>query len=43
MSRVTFDTTRPNGILFSLDYTTLYVAQSARNPDELRELRAYPV
>ncbi len=41
--RVTFDTTRPNGILFSLDYTTLYVAQSGRRPDEKRELRGYPV
>ena len=43
VSRVTFDTTRPNGILFSLDYEVLYIAQSARNSDELRELRAYPV
>lgn len=43
ISRVTFDTTRPNGLLFSLDHATLYVAQSGRNPDEKRELRAYPV
>ena len=43
VSRVTFDTTRPNGILFSLDYRTLYVAQSGRNPDEKRQLRAYSV
>ncbi len=43
VTRVTFDTTRPNGILFSLDYKTLYVAQSGRNPDEKRQLRAYPV
>ena len=43
ISRVTFDTTRPNGLLFSLDHQTLYVAQSGRNPDEKRELRAYPV
>ena len=43
VSRVTFDTTRPNGLLFSLDYKTLYVAQSGRNPEEKRELRAYPV
>ena len=42
-SRVTFDTTRPNGLLFSLDHRTLYVAQSGRRPDEKRELRAYPV
>ena len=43
LDRVTFDTTLPNGILFSLDYETLYVAQSDRNPDEKRELRAYPL
>ena len=43
ITRVTFDTTRPNGLLFSLDYKTLYVAQSGRNADEKRELRAYPV
>jgi gluconolactonase len=42
-SRVTFDTTRPNGLLFSLDQRTLYVAQSGRRPDEARQLRAYPV
>ncbi len=43
ITRVTFDTTRPNGLLFSLDYSTLYVAQSGRLPEEKRELRAYPV
>ncbi len=43
ISRVTFDTTRPNGLLFSLDHRTLYVAQSGREPEEKRELRAYPV
>ncbi len=43
ISRVTFDTTRPNGLLFSLDYKTLYVAQSGREPSEKRQLRAYPV
>jgi len=43
VERVTFDTTRPNGLLFSLDYRTLYVAQSGRRADEKRELRAYPV
>lgn len=42
-TRVTFDTTRPNGLLFSRDYKTLYVAQSGRGPDEMRQLRAYPV
>jgi len=41
--RVTFDTTRPNGLLFSADYKTLYVAQSGRRPDEKRQLRGYPV
>jgi gluconolactonase len=43
IARVTFDTTRPNGLLFSRDFQTLYVAQSGRRPDEKRELRAYPV
>ena len=43
VARVTFDTTRPNGLLFSLDHETLYVAQSGKRPDEKRELRAYPV
>ena len=42
-TRVTFDTTRPNGLLFSEDQATLYVAQSGREPDERRQLRAYPV
>ena len=43
VTRVTFDTTRPNGLLFSLDHKTLYVAQSGREPWEKRELRAYPL
>src|ERR1700686_2384395 len=43
ISRVIFDTTRPNGLLFSRDYKTLYVAQSGRRPDQKRELRASPV
>ena len=42
-ARVTFDTTRPNGLLFNLDHSVLYVAQSGRRPDEDRQLRAYPV
>lgn len=41
--RVTFDTTRPNGLLFSLDHSVLYVAQSGRREDEYRQLRAYAV
>ena len=43
VTRATYDTTRPNGLLFSLDHDTLYVSQSGREPDEKRELRAYPV
>ncbi len=43
VKRATYDTTRPNGILFSLDYKTLYVAQSGRRSDEKRELRAYDI
>ena len=43
VNRVTFDTTRPNGLIFSLDYQILYVAQSGRRPEEKRELRAYPL
>jgi len=44
VTRVTFDTTMPNGILVSADGQTLYVAES--NSDALhldRELRAYPI
>jgi gluconolactonase len=43
VQRATFDTTRPNGLLFSLDQQALYVAQSGRRADEKRQLRAYPV
>jgi gluconolactonase len=41
--RVTFDTTRPNGLLVSPDMKSLYVAQS--DPGEVvdRELRRYPI
>ena len=41
--RRTFDTTMPNGLLFSSDYKILYVAQSDYRAGEKRELRAYPV
>lgn len=41
--RMTFDTTRPNGLLFSLNHRTLYVAQSDRDLDKPRQLRAYPL
>ena len=41
--RRTFDTSMPNGLLFSSDYKTLYVAQSDYRASETRQLRAYPV
>ena len=43
ITRATYDTTRPNGLLFSLDHDVLYVAQSGRREDEYRQLRGYPV
>lgn len=43
VERMTFDTTRPNGILLSADERWLYVAQSSYVPAEGRQLRAYPV
>ena len=43
ITRVTFDTTRPNGLAFSPDERTLYVAESPPAPDGVRQLRAYPV
>lgn len=43
ITRVTFDTTRPNGLAFAPDYRTLYVAESPPAPDGRRQLRAYPV
>ena len=42
-SRVTFDTTRPNGLLFSLDHDILYVAQSGRELHEPKQFRSYQV
>ena len=42
-TRRTFDTTQPNGLVFSSDYKTLYVAQSDFRASESRDLRAYPV
>jgi gluconolactonase len=41
--QVTFDTTRPNGLLISPDQSTLLVAQSDYGADRKRELRAYPI
>jgi len=43
VQRMSFDTTRPNGLLVTPDCQTLFVAQSAHEPGEKRELRAYPV
>lgn len=43
IQRMTFDTTRPNGILVSSDQKTLYVAQSEYGEGRARELRAYPI
>ncbi len=45
MARVTFDTTRPNGVLFSLDFATLFVAQTGGAPEAANQhqFRAYPV
>lgn len=42
-TRVTFDTTQPNGILVSQDQSTLYVAESGYTKGIPRELRAYPI
>ena len=43
VDRRTFDTSMPNGLLFSSDYKTLYVAQSDYSAQSTRDLRAYPV
>lgn len=43
IERLTFDTTRPNGLLLAPDEETLFVAQSDYAPDSVRQLRAYPI
>lgn len=43
LTRVTTDTTNPNGLLVSPDETRLYVAQTDYRADEDMELRAYPI
>lgn len=42
-ARVTFDTTKPNGLIVTPDMKTLYVAQSDYGPETIRQLRAYPL
>src|SRR5215208_3419096 len=41
IERLTFDTTRPNGLLLSPDEQTLFVAQSDYDAGSVRQLRAY--
>ena len=41
--RVTFDTTRPNGLLLSFDERTLYVAQSDYDRGAVRQFWAYAI
>lgn len=43
IERMTFDTTRPNGLLLSPDESTLFIAQSDYDRNSVRQLRAYPV
>ncbi len=43
VTRVTFVTTQPNGILVSRDQRMLYVAESSYTRGIPRELRAYPI
>lgn len=44
VTRATFDTTMPNGVLVSADQHTLYVAESNSDRSDIdRELRAYPI
>lgn len=43
VERMTYDTTKPNGILVSPDQKNLYVAQSEYGDGKKRELKAYPI
>ena len=42
-TRITFDTTCPNGLIVTPEMDTLFVAQSKYGEGELRELRADPI
>ena len=43
IKRITYDTTRPNGILLSPNQDTLYVAETNMDTESNRELRSYPI
>jgi gluconolactonase len=43
VQRVTYDATKPNGLLVTRDMKWLYVAQSHYGDGNARELRAYPI
>lgn len=43
ITRITFDTTCPNGLIVTPEMDRLYVAQSKYGEGQLRELRAYPI
>ncbi len=43
ITRITHDTTKPNGLLVTADLKRLYVAQSEYGEGKKRELRAYPI
>lgn len=43
ITRITFDTTSPNGLIVTREMDILYVAQSKYGEGQLRELRAYPL
>ena len=43
LRRVTFDTTKPNGLLVTADRSQLYVAQSDPGERGMKELRVYPI
>lgn len=43
ITRITYDTTCPNGLIVTPDQKMLYVAQSEYGQNKKRELRAYPI